>query len=259
MGKEIIKNAPSAAALFEGWQEVLIWSVLEGACGELWSLSDAPKAALCENGDFLFVAGSAEETETAELLKGWRENAKGFHIIVPRDERCGSMLETLFAPRVRRTERYAFLKDNTGFDAQRLQQLTAALPQGVRVVPFDRSLYRLALQNDWSRDFCSQFADEEDYMARGVGYAALADGELIGGASSYIRCSSAIEIQVETREDWRRRGVAAACCAALITECLSRGLHPSWDAANAESARLAARLGYRSAGAYAAWFVDVHK
>ncbi len=255
----MIKNASSAAALFEGWQEVLIWVVVEGVCGSLWTLSDTPKAALCENGDFLFVAGPADEPETAELLKAWRETAKGFHIIVPRDESCGQMIETLFAPRVRRTERYAFYKDNTGFDAQKLQKLTAALPQGVTVVPFDRELYGMAMQNDWSRDFCSQFRDAEDYLTRGVGYAALKDGELVGGASSYIRCSSAIEIQVETRQDWRRQGIAAACSAALITACLSKGLHPSWDAANAESARLAARLGYRSAGTYAAWFVDVQK
>lgn len=87
-------------------------------------------------------------------------------------------------------------------------------------------------------------------MARGLGVAALRDGELVGGASSYVCFSGGIEMQVETRKDMRRRGVALACCARLILTCLDRGLYPSWDAANLESVALALRLGYRLAGPY---------
>ena len=105
----------------------------------------------------------------------------------------------------------------------------------------------------WSRSFCEQFRSEEDFLARGLGMAAVCNGELVGGASSYICWSGGIELQVETRRDMRRRGIALACCARLILRCLDRGLYPSWDAANPESAALAARLGYRIAGPYDAW------
>ena len=80
--------------------------------------------------------------------------------------------------------------------------------------------------------------------------AALSGGELVGGASSYTCYSGGYELQVETREDMRRRGVALACCARLILTCLDRGLYPSWDAANLESVALARRLGYRSETAF---------
>lgn len=40
------------------------------------------------------------------------------------------------------------------------------------------------------------------------------------------------------------RGQVTACGAALILQCLQRGLYPSWDAANMESVALAEKLGY---------------
>ena len=89
-----------------------------------------------------------------------------------------------------------------------------------------------------------------------MGYAALADGEMIGGASSYTCYQGGIEIQVETRADWQKQGVASACCAALILECLNRNLYPSWDAANPVSAALACKLGYHAAGLYTVWYMN---
>lgn len=43
------------AYLFEGWEETLIWSVLQGCMGKAWADHiEQPKAALLWLGDFLF-------------------------------------------------------------------------------------------------------------------------------------------------------------------------------------------------------------
>ena len=139
-------------------------------------------------------------------------------------------------------------------------RLRKRLPtEDVTIVPFGRALYHQALQAEWSRDFVSQFRDADDYLTRGLGFAAVCDGELVGGASSYTCYSGGIEIQVETRSDWQRKGIASACCAALILACMERGLYPSWDAANPASAALAQKLGYREAGLYPVWYMDSPK
>lgn len=52
--------------------------------------------------------------------------------------------------------------------------------------------------------------------------------------------------------------MAAACGAALILECLKRGIYPGWDAANMESVRLAEKLGYRLKGPYYTWAVKMN-
>ena len=44
----------------------------------------------------------------------------------------------------------------------------------------------------------------------GLGVLAVKDAEILAGASSYSSYSKGIEIEVDTREDWRRQGLAYA-------------------------------------------------
>ena len=53
-----------------------------------------------------------------------------------------------------------------------------------------------------------------------------------------------MEIQVDTRKDFRRQGLALACSSAFVLECLEKKLIPNWDAANQQSVELAEKLGY---------------
>lgn len=101
------------------------------------------------------------------------------------------------------------------------------------------------LAQGWSRDFCSCFDGPGDFVRRGLGVAALWEGVPVAGASSYIIYEGGIEIEIDTRPDHRRRGLAAVCGAALILMCLERGLYPSWDACDLRSVALAEKLGYR--------------
>lgn len=257
MAERLIRLADPkrAADLFAGWQETLIWSALEGKMGCIWALSENPKSALCENADFLFLAGSADEPETRLLLECWRQEKGRFEILVPREKECGAVIESVF-PNTETEKRYAFHKGGEHFDRDALRNMLKAVSEDVTIVSFDRTLYHQALQAEWSRDFVSQFRDADDYLARGLGFAAMCDGELVGGASSYTVYSGGIEIQVETRRDWQRRGIASACCAALILACLDRGMYASWDAANTVSVALAKKLGYCEAGEYPAWYME---
>ena len=75
---------------------------------------------------------------------------------------------------------------------------------------------------------------------------------IVSGASSYSRYLEGIEVEIDTKEPYRRQGLAYACGAKLILECQKRGLYPSWDAHNMGSAALAEKLGYHISHAYTA-------
>ena len=243
-----------AAPLFDGWQETAVWSALQQEMGCVWTLSDLPRAALCESADFLFLAGEAQEAETEQILRVWQQERAGkFAILIPRDPVCAALIESIFGAAAKPEKRFAFQKGGESFDRIALEQLAAKRPADVQLRPFDRELYAAALQADWSRDFVSQFRDAEDYLKRGIGVVALRGGRMVGGASSYTVYRGGIEVQIETHSDHRRQGIAAACGAQLILNCMDRGLYPSWDAANEVSAHLARKLGYRDAGPYACW------
>ena len=85
---------------------------------------------------------------------------------------------------------------------------------------------------------------------------ALRDGVPVAGAGTYVACAGAIEIEADTREDHRRRGLARACCARLILACLDRGITPGWDAHTPASLSLAEQLGYRLESPYPAFAVS---
>ena len=50
-----LKETRKAAALFEGWQETMIWSCLQGVMGSIYTDSqENPVSAVAALGDFLF-------------------------------------------------------------------------------------------------------------------------------------------------------------------------------------------------------------
>ena len=95
----------------------------------------------------------------------------------------------------------------------------------------------------------------------------LKDKIPVAGASSYSAYrgtdrrdeagkNGGIEIEIDTREDYRRQGLASVCGARLILECLDRGLYPSWDAQNRWSVSLAEKLGYHFSHEYTAYEIQ---
>lgn len=86
--------------------------------------------------------------------------------------------------------------------------------------------------------------------------AALHSGELVSGASSYTVYRYGIEIEIDTSVDYRRKGLASACGAKLILECINRNFYPSWDAQNKWSVALAEKLGYHFDKEYVAYEVN---
>lgn len=247
------------APLFVNWEETLIWTALQGMMGQVLVLQDAdlPQAAVCQTGDFVFFAGDASTLEARQLVQAMKNSLEDrFAILTPQNEMWNALIQHVFGDKAKAGERYAIWKDASAFDRKHLNQLARNLPEGVTLSPIEGELYDLALSMEWSRDFCSQFESRQDYAQRGLGVVALHNGELIAGASSYIRYREGIEIEVQTRSDWRRKGIASACCAQLILNCLDAGLYPSWDAANRESVALAEKLGYREKETYPVWFVN---
>lgn len=229
-------------SIFYGWEETLIYSCLQNVMGKIYVTDKSnPKSAMAYAGCFAFVAGEVDK----ELI---RNKPEGFVIMTPQNEAWGKAIEEVFPDSIKRT-RYA-IKKNTLFDRPYLQSLVDRLPDGYKLKNIDSEIYDMCLLNPVFSDFVSSFASKEHYLKMGRGTVIIKDGRIVSGASSYTRYKDGIEIEVDTEESERRKGLATICCAKLILECLDEGLYPSWDAQNLGSVELAKKIGYEYDHAY---------
>ena len=72
----------------------------------------------------------------------------------------------------------------------------------------------------------------------------------VAGASPYAIYQNGIEIEIDTKPEYRGKGLATVCGAKLILECLERNIYPSWDAHDLRSVHLAEKLGYHLSHPY---------
>ena len=237
--------------LVEGWNETIIWTGLQGHWGSAWAdNAENPRSARIVVGDFVFYAGEPN----LEMVK----STEGFFresIITPQNEGWAAMIEEVWGSCTEKLERFAMKKETDIFDRKQLEAYVAALPAEYEMRLMDVELVEQALSERWSWHLCGQYAGPEDFVRRGIGVGITHNGKLVAGASSYSVYDTGIEVEIDTNEDYRGKGLATICGAKLILACLDRGLYPSWDAANERSVHLAGKFGYNVEGPYHSWFL----
>lgn len=245
-----ITDTNNVSSLFENWEETLIWSCLQGVMGEIYADgSDTPTTAMAIIGDFIFFAGKPH-IELVSYKPGWC--TKSFMIMVPQNEAWKEAIIDFYGKKATVISRYAIKKEPHIFDKKKLEEAVASLPEQYTLSMIDEQLYQHCKAETWSADLVSQFPDYESYRKLGIGAVVCKNNIIISGASSYSRYREGIEIEIDTREEYRRKGFAYICGAKLILECLKRNLYPSWDTHNKSSVALAEKLGYHYSHTYTA-------
>lgn len=253
MGKDRGRIAP----LFEGCQAALVWSCLQDCMGSAWADSmEYPESAQIIVGDFCFFAGKANEALVKHIPVDFTSDEI---LMVPENESWECLIKQIYGTAARGFARYAIKKEGDIFDRNRLRSFIEEISPSYCIKQIDKEIYHKVLQNAWSKDFCALYRDYEDYKKHGLGYVALYREEPVSGASAYGYYRGGIEIEVDTKSGYRRQGLAAACSARLILECLNRNLYPSWDAHSLQSAGLAQKLGYHTDRPYDTYIVKIRK
>lgn len=247
-------DAPSkAAVLFAGWDETIIWSCLQNVMGEIYAdNAQSPKSAVAVLGDFRFFAG----VPNRELVYWQPHNGRReFTIMVPRSDSWAALINAHYIGQSKKITRYAIKKEPDIFQREKLIQAVRSLPPQFTMKMIDEDIYHQCRADEWSRDLVSQYEDYRMYRELGLGVVIIKDGQPVSGASSYTSYKEGIEIEIDTKKEYRRMGLAYACGARLILECMDRGLYPSWDAHSLESVALAEKLGYHLDHEYTAFEV----
>lgn len=249
-----IKNGETAKHVFGDWQETLIWSCIQGIMGHVYAdNSKALKSAMAILGDFCFFAGTPNR-ELALFKPDW--SVQDFIIAVPQNDKWAKLIEECYGEKAKKVVRYGIKKEPDIFDKSKLEGIVNSISGEYIIKLIDKEIFNYCRNEQWCRDLVSQFTDYEMYKKMGLGVAALKDGIPVSGASSYSVYNGGIEIEIDTKKEYRRKGLAAVCGARLILECLERNLYPSWDAQNKWSLALAEKLGYHFDSEYIAYEIE---
>lgn len=246
---EIIDTAP-VIPLFGQWEETMIWSCLQKIMGKIYGNHPTlPTAAMAVIGDFTFFAG----TPSPELI-AYKPSCcnPSYRILIPQTEDWTILITQIYQDRASIISRYATKKEPDVFNIALLEAAVSSLPPSYQIFMINEALYHRCKQEAWSADLVSLFPDYETYQRLGLGVLICQNQIPISGASSYSRYKDGIEIEIDTKEEYRRKGLAFLCGAKLILECLKRGLYPSWDAHSKISLTLAEKLGYHYSHTYTA-------
>lgn len=240
-----------AEKLFENWNETLIWSCLQGIMGKVYmkQIGDE-RSAMAMLGDFCFFAGKADRELVLYKPKCCTQD---FMIMIPENEQWNRMIETCYGDKAKKVSRYAIKKEKNIFDQEMLQKAVSDLPQEYVMKKMTNELFLECKKIPWCHDLVSQYADYECYLQHGLGMLVLKENEIVSGASSYAGYCNGIEIEIDTKKEYRRRRLAFSAGAGLILECMKKDWYPSWDAQNKESVALAEKLGYQFDHEYTAY------
>jgi hypothetical protein len=250
--KKLRKDRFRARHLYKGFPGLhgAIEAVLEGSAGDMYiDDPETPRVARSVIGDFQIIAGDASSPVAVKVLKDVR---KRDYIAVP-DDWHALLRDTL--PGAEPRDRFA-MRAPERWDTRALARMRSALPEGYSLTRVDRRTVKPF--RHLNETFVSNFRSLGDYLQRGVGFAVTNEkGEMVAGCSTYTISSRCLEFEIETRSDYRRRGLALVTGARMIEYCLETGLEPCWDAAHEGSAVLAECLGFLRERKYTAYYVPL--
>ena len=139
--------------------------------------------------------------------------------------------------------------DDSKLSIEHLKSLRKPLPPELKIVPIEQKHLEEGMIKD---QIINHFYQNIDFLEHGFGLALVNDKDVIHGfaLTNYpIDDPKNIEVSYRVGYDdfpyYRQKGIGTTLVSCFIEECLNRGYHPVWDAANDVSAHIARKLGYQ--------------
>lgn len=126
------------------------------------------------------------------------------------------------------------------------------IPEGYRLADMDQTAFE---QHPFSQG--EYFPCWEAFQAEGSGTVMYYGGEIVAAASSFLSLNEEIELDVSTEESHRGKGLATACVARMLKDCMERGIMVHWDAQNDVSRHLAEKFGFEAETAYSVYWLPL--
>lgn len=230
--------------------DLTIDCVLEAQMGQAF-VDDVQHPAVfrIQAGPFVYFAGEAASPGGSEMLK----NIAPYTLLMSSAPGWLEAARQMYGERLLVFDRYSF--SSAKLSHEHLEQLCQASPFKDKVQRMDAAFATPLWGQEHFVDL-SYFDSVDDFAQRGIGFYVAMKDAIAGASYSQLVCSKGIEVSLFVLPEYRRQGIATAVASHLLKWCLENGLDAHWDAANPESCKLAAKLGYKFTGDYLAYYLE---
>ncbi len=193
---------------------------------------------------FAYLTGKPSEAELDEIYKLMKNedgtNPRRF-VLELKDEEVAGYFET--KEDVEKHPRYRFCLADPEHRISECESTENEIPTGYELKEVDAEL----LSRISGRIVPSQFwSSAEEFLENGKGYCLVYDGEVAAVSFSAAVSSKQVDVGIETKEAYRRKGLATIVAKQMVSYVKSIGKEPVWDcdAVNAGSKATAEKVGF---------------
>lgn len=215
-----------------------------------WAFVDDPiqpaSAIVMNNFGFMqFIGAKNFGDDFIEFFKSPKTSLPSYLLWYSPPRQIQKLLDGFTNEHVRRRQRARFVL------TKQIIENPVECPTGFKVRYLDKDLIKKTLR--FKLDIDSRFwASTDDFLEHGIGACIMKASEIISVCYSACVVDNLAEIDVVTLEEYRGMGLAIVAAQNFMSECMRRGLTPTWDCFvnNTASMELAAKLGFEKEQTY---------
>lgn len=218
------------------------WDVMFDASLEVgFILADdaaRPNVALSFMGGCVIYGGDAGHSAARDLIRSMKVQPG----ILPYPDGWAALIRDEYREKAKLVTRYYL--PFASLDREKLLSIDLSTDPGYKLERIDERLAETLLDEIGEEYQLRHYSSLRDFAERGCGFCVTNGKEICSAVAAFLRSGNKIQIQVNTKPQYRRRGLAIKASACMLRYCLDNGIAADWDAANAPSRDLAQKLGF---------------
>jgi len=212
-----------------------------------------PKCCLitCRSGKYL-VAGDSRDNDFYGFVSEYlynRENHGNYYDLYSSSQDWIVKLDDTLGDNAAKLSRQVFQWNYLYLSS--ISKWSRMLPKGFELKKMDADLFE-----KYIREMDSSYADlwetSNNFLENGFGFCILKDNEFVSVCNTYYVRDGSAEIDIVTKNEFRKQGFALIACSEFIKYCVNNSIKPIWDCddGNENSKKLAEKLGFKSEETY---------
>lgn len=200
----------------------------------------------CRGGKYL-VAGDTSNIIFNEFLSNYlynRENHSNYFDIYSSSCEWVIKLDEILGDNAVKLNRQLFQWDYSNLSS--ISKWSGIMPEGFELKRMDATLFeKYSKEMDWS--YYDLWGTTDNFVSNGFGFCILKDNEFVSVCNTYYVKQGFAEIDIVTKDEFRRQGYALITCSEFIKYCVKNDIKPLWDcdAGNKNSKNLALKIGFK--------------